>query len=239
MTSNEKRKFVKAEDGPDHSVIYTDDMGNKYKKYWKKDPNEEPSSRAWRNNNPGNLQPRSHAKSHGMIGSAGGWAVFPDYRTGREALRTLLRTSVYIDLTLHNLPKKYTGVDPKNPDTDESIQYRKDIQTMTQFDMQRTIRSLSTKEYEQLLDAMERHEGWNFGHEGCVEVKKITGIHLNKQRAIFEFLVEDSSSKIWISKEEAINLAKEGMLRAVVVKGKNTVYLRPEYHQISFKQLVC
>lgn len=96
MTSmTEERKFIRAEDGPNHSVIYYDEFGNKLIKYWKKDPNEEPSSRSWRNNNPGNLQPRSHAKKNGLIGSAGGWAVFPDYATGRKAVWTLLKTDPY------------------------------------------------------------------------------------------------------------------------------------------------
>ncbi len=48
-------------------------------------------SRAWRNNNPGNIRYTPFAKRHGAIGKAGGFAVFPDYNTGRAALSALLR----------------------------------------------------------------------------------------------------------------------------------------------------
>lgn len=94
-----------------------------------------------------------------------------------------------------------------DPDTQEVINYRNDIRKITKFDLQRTIRSLSDKEFEQLLDAMERHEGWDFGFEEYIEVKKITGVHLNKKRTISEFLVTDSASSIWMSRVDAIALA--------------------------------
>lgn len=70
---------------------------------------------------------------------------------------------LYIDLTLEDLPKKYVGVELNAPDTQEVIDYRNDIRKMTKFDMKRTVRSLNDAEYEKLLDAMKRHEGWTRG----------------------------------------------------------------------------
>jgi hypothetical protein len=46
-------------------------------------------SRPWRNNNPGNLEYKDFAKSHGAIGDDGRFAIFPDYETGRDALKKL------------------------------------------------------------------------------------------------------------------------------------------------------
>lgn len=55
MTTN-KKKLVRAEDGPDNSVIYYDEDENKLIRYWKTDERQsanEASTRSWRNNNPG------------------------------------------------------------------------------------------------------------------------------------------------------------------------------------------
>jgi hypothetical protein len=104
--------------------------------------------------------------------------------------------------------------------------------------MKRTIRSLSEAEYEQLLDAMKRHEGWRDGREESIFVKKILSVHVNSKRVISEFLVGDDWEKQWVSKTSAISLAEAGKLHAVVVHTKTGVYLRPEYHSTPFKQLI-
>jgi hypothetical protein len=245
-----KKPFVKAEDGPNNSVIYYDEEGNKSIRYWKRyddEPVNQASTRSWRNNNPGNLIIGDFARQNGAIGYAGiiagtkyRFAVFPAYDTGRRAqAKRLKEGSLYIDLTLNEFVRKYTGVKPGVPDTEEVINYRKAIRFFTKFDMDRTIRSLNDEEYENLLDAMKKHEGWREGREEYVEVKKILGIHFNKKRVIFEFLVGDSVTNMWISKQEAIALAKEGRLHAIVVHAKRGVYLRPEYHHTPFKQLIC
>lgn len=65
-----EKKYIRAEDGPNHSVIYYDEDGNKLIRYYKKNPDDEPSSRSWRNYNPGNLKPGPHARKYGSIGKA-------------------------------------------------------------------------------------------------------------------------------------------------------------------------
>jgi hypothetical protein len=144
-----------------------------------------------------------------------------------------------LGITLNEFVRKYTGVKPGVADTQEVINYRKAIRFFTKFDMERTIRSLNDEEYEKLLDAMKKHEGWREGKEEYVELKKILGIHVNKKRIIFEFLIGDSGASAWISKQEAIALAEDGMLHAVVVHGKNGTYLRPKYHRTRFKDMIC
>ena len=74
------------------------------------------------------------------------FAVYPDYATGRQAqARRLKEGNMYIDLTLNELPRKYTGLNPKDPDTQEVINYRKAIKFFTKLDMERTIRQLLIK----------------------------------------------------------------------------------------------
>jgi hypothetical protein len=245
MKSN--RKFIKAEEGPKNSVIYYDADGNKLIRHWKNyegQPADQASTRSWRNNNPGNMKYKDFARQHGAIGKAGDagkglkWAVFPDYATGRKAQKLRLKDSMYIDLTLHDLPRKYTGVEPGDPDTEEAINYRRSIRIITKFDLQRTVGSLTEAELEKLQDAMQTHEGWREGPEEFIEVKKIIGVHVLKNWSISEFLIEGSAGKEWISKNDAVILAEKGKLHAVLVHTKHGSYLRPEYHQTAFKNMV-
>src|SRR5438477_13045133 len=116
-----KKKFVRAEEGkpPGISVIYYDTDGNMTIRYH--DKNGKTGSIAWRNNNPGNLAWGSgvHAKKTGCMGKARGRPVFPDYETGKQSMRLLLKEDFYQRLTLNQLPKKYTGVPIEAPDTEE------------------------------------------------------------------------------------------------------------------------
>ena len=128
---------------------------------------------------------------------------------------------------------------PGEPDTQAVIDYRKSIKFFTKFDMNRTIRSLNDEEYEQLLDAMKKHEGWRTGREEYTELKKVLGIHLDKRHVIFEFLIGNSKGHEWVSKKEAIALVQAGLLWAVVVHTKKESYLKPKSHQTSFKLMTC
>jgi hypothetical protein len=202
-------KWIRAEEGSENSVIYYDENGNKLQRFWKaypEQPIDEASTRSWRNNNPGNHAMGKFAKEKGAIGCAGKipnkenrdlkYAVYPDYETGRKAQAARLKEgTMYIDSTLNEFVRKYTGVPDGKPDTDEVRNYRKAIKFFTKFDMNRTIRSLNDEEYIQLLDAMKRHEGWRDGREEYTEAKpekqfkEVLGVHVNKQKVITEFLV--------------------------------------------------
>jgi hypothetical protein len=243
-------KYIKAEEGPNNSVIYYDEEGNKLIRHWKRhddEPIEEASTRSWRNNNPGNHVMGDFARRNGAIGQAGTmrgakikFAVYPDYETGRKAQAKLLKEdNKYIDLTLNEFVRKYTGVKSGAPDTQEVIDYRKAIKFFTKFDMERKIRSLNEDEYERLLDAMKKHEGWREGKEEYIKVRKIYGIRVNSKRIIIEFLIGDSNASTWVSKDDAIALAEKGLLHAIVVHTKRGVYLRPEYHGTPFKNMIC
>ena len=220
-------------------MVYYDTDGNKTIRYH--DKNGKIGSHAWRNNNPGNLVygDGSHAKETGYIGKAKKRTVFPDYDTGKQSMRLLLKKEFYQKFTLNELPRKYTGVKPGVPDTEEVINYRKTIRVLTKFNMERTVKSLNDEEYEKLLKAMETHEGWQEGHEEFEEIKQIIGVRMNKKRVISEYLIKGLKQEQWCLKDVAIAMAEEGHLHAIVVHAQKGAYLRAEYGSKSFKELLC
>ena len=202
-------------------MTYYDEDGNHLKRFWKAfpgQPDNQASTRSWRNNNPGNHSLGDFARRNGAIGGAGKipnkkkldlkFAVYPDYEMGRKAQALRLKEgTMYIDSTLNEFVRKYTGVDKGEPDTQEVIDYRKAIKFFSKLDMDRTIRSLDDKEYEKLLDAMKKHEGWREGREEYTEIKKVLGVHI-KRHVIFEFLIGNGNDSKWITKKDAIALAE-------------------------------
>jgi hypothetical protein len=235
------KTFIKAEEGkpPEISVVYYDTDGNQTIRYHNK--NGKIGSHAWRNNNPGNLAwgTGDHARKTGCIGKAKGRPVFPDYTTGKQSMRLLLKEDFYSKLTLDELPRKYTGVKPGTPDTQEVINYRTAIRVSTKFDMKRTVQSLNAEEYEKLLKAMETHEGWKEGYEEFKEIKKVVGVRTNKKRVISEYLIKDREHEQWCLRDSVILMAEQGLLHAVVVHAQRGTYLRAEHGATAFKELVC
>lgn len=69
--------------------IKAKEISKKRVKYWNEDGTSLTyvgGNRTWRNQNPGNLGAGPWANRHGAIGKAGGFAVFPDYESGRAAI---------------------------------------------------------------------------------------------------------------------------------------------------------
>lgn len=65
-------------------------------------------SRSWRNNNPGNIEYGTFAKSHGAIGTDGRFAIFPDEATGQRARAALIfNGDKYRNLTLTQAIERY------------------------------------------------------------------------------------------------------------------------------------
>jgi hypothetical protein len=191
-------------------------------------------TRAWRMNNPGNLEKSrySTSKDRRCIGTAGDgvdeYAVYPDYATGHEALIVMLRGSQYSPLTLRQASSKYA---PKDPN------HISNVISKTKLDPERTIRSLSDEEFRVYWTALEEIEKWIPGLEEFFERWYITGVH-KKRKVIFEYLVHRSDRPIWISKAEAITLTEENRLHAIVVHLKNGAsYLRPESGSGAFVQI--
>lgn len=76
-------------------------------------------SKAWRNNNPGNLRP---AGAHlDQIGVAWGMAVFPTWQKGKIAMRAQLRRPIYNHLSIGAAIYKYAP--PNENSTEDYIRY--------------------------------------------------------------------------------------------------------------------
>ncbi len=223
--------YIKAQVGPANygdsknkfTVHYFDSDGNMYIR--------SDGTRAWRCNNPGNLIASSYSmskkrKAIGKAGDAGHtYAVYPDYQTGREALTVMMRGSIYSPLTLRNAMKKY---DPSNP------KYINQIIAITALDPERTIKSLNATEFEKFCKAVEKVEHWEVGREDFIDVWYITSVKKHSG-TITEFFVRNSKTSKWISKKEAIELAKNHYLHATLARsGSNKLYIRPKYGKKSF-----
>lgn len=183
-------------------------------------------TRNWRNNNPGNIGYGNGnlAKKLGAIGKAGGFAVFPNYETGRKAIFSVLKKD---DFQGRIVSKAIEVWAPKEDGNNTEL-YKKHIQVWTQIDLTRLISSLSAEELEKLVKAIEKKEGSRSGK--IIEVplskvkKKILDIKKNKENLIIQYLVEDYG---WLPKSEAINLARKNIIDAVIVKKSDGyVFLR-------------
>ena len=158
--------FVKAKEGPPNfgSTLYT-------VQYFDKKGNitiRSEGSKAWRNNNPGNIvyTSRGFAPRHGTIGFAGGMAVFPDESTGRKALIALLKSPRFKKLTISELPELYDKHNANN--------YRRMLLSISKLTPNKVLKNLSPEEFKQLRLAIERIEGWKEGSEIFVDKCYIT-----------------------------------------------------------------
>ena len=174
-------------------------------------------SRAWRNNNPGNIESGKFAKSQGAIGQTGRFAVFPDVQTGRAAVFALLHKSIYINLSVADAVAKYAP--PSDNDTEN---YKRLIAKLTSLDTMRKLSSLSSDEFTRVIDAVGTVEGYFVGSE--LPIQRVVGAKSDGKR-LTQVLIEGYNS--YISMETAIQLAESGQLDVVVVRrAHGTCYLR-------------
>ncbi len=196
--------FVRAQEGPanygskTYTVQYFDENGNMTIRSG--------GTKAWRNNNPGNLkyQEGSFAHRHGAIGKADGMAVFPTEAIGRKALVDLLKIPKYWKLTITEFPETY--------DKENAKEYRRMLLSISKLDPKKRICDLTLKEFDQFREAIERIEGWEAGGEDFIEKSYISGVH-KKLGVIVEYLINEE----WLSTKDALRLAMEGKLHAILL----------------------
>jgi hypothetical protein len=115
-------------------------------------------SRAWRNNNPGNMEAGSFANSHGAIGTDGRMAIFPDAETGRKALASLLSGDTYAGLTIAEALEKYA------PAIENDVEaYVEAITKQTGLSEDTVLGDMSSDELGSVMNAIQTHEGWSEG----------------------------------------------------------------------------
>ncbi|MGN7127709.1 phage tail tape measure protein, partial [Methylorubrum thiocyanatum] len=112
-------------------------------------------SRSWRNNNPGNIEYGPFARSMGATGTDGRFAVFPDYKSGRNAQEKLLfEGKNYANLTLAQAIRRWAPASENNVPA---------YIAAMKADPNTRMQDFSPEQRSTLLDAMQRHEGWKPG----------------------------------------------------------------------------
>jgi hypothetical protein len=224
--------YTRAQEGPANigektaTVQYFDEQGNMIIRSG--------GTRAWRNNNPGNMVANHYTmgteRLSKAIGKASGFAVYPDYKTGHQALVDMLSGKKWGAKTLQQASIDYTPDNLKHIDS---------IVEATGFDRTRKIMSLDPLEFEKYWKAIEKIEKWTVGKEEFIDVWYITGVHI-KRGVIQEYCLSKNGLDTWISKEEAVGLANEHRIHAILVHSSNgSLYLRPEYKSKRFRDLIC
>lgn len=123
-------------------------------------------SRAWRNNNPGNLRYTDFSKRNGAIGiDSGGFAIFPSREIGEAAQINLLKSN-YNKLTLKQMIYKYAP-----PSENNTEQYLAQVVMRTGIGPQEIVGTLDANRFKSLVSEVQKHEGWI---EGTSKVDKST-----------------------------------------------------------------
>lgn len=212
--------------------IKAKETGKRRVTYWDADGTEVTfigGNRTWLNQNPGDIGAGSWAKQHGAIGKARGFAIFPNYKTGRAAIFDLLKSEGYINQTIWDAIPHYA------PAKDNDVKrYRRLIREFTGFDLNRKIKDLSAKELEKLVNAIERVEG-KFKAGKIIKTptkdkKDISAVRKDRKGTNTAYYVEDLG---WLSKSEAIRLAVQGKIDEVVATSRSgSKFLRARPNQI-------
>jgi len=127
----------------------------------------------WRYNNPGNILPGYKEHSFGAYSGAlnvaalSGLAIFPSWEAGRNALKNLLLSHLYKDLTLDLVFQKYVGTPAgqKSAYGDDPDAYLRSVIGATGLSARQRVRDLDDGQLEGLMDAIRRVEGTKVGTE--------------------------------------------------------------------------
>lgn len=145
-------KFIKAEhDKKNLTVQYVCDNGSVFLKTG--------GTIAWRFNNPGNMRPKSKGIYLGQIGvgetASGKFVIFESYEVGRKEKKSLLRRK-YNNYSLKDAI--YIYAPPKENNTEDYIDF---IVKKTSIKRTTILSTLSDKDLEQMMDAMQEKEGYS------------------------------------------------------------------------------
>lgn len=129
-------------------------------------------TRAWRNNNPGNIEFGPFARSQGAVGTDGRFAIFPSYQAGRKAKAALIFDgSAYRGLSISDAINRYAP-----PSENDSAAYAAQVASAAGVSTDAIMGDLSASQREAVLDAMERVEGFRVGNESGGSSRAPSGI---------------------------------------------------------------
>ncbi len=117
-------------------------------------------TRAWRNNNPGNLRYGKFARENGAIGECGKFAVFPDEETGMKALCKLLESDSYRNLSIGAAVRRYAPACQNNVSL-----YTNKLKKLTGLKQTTKLGELSADQLQEVAVAIRSIEGWIAGTE--------------------------------------------------------------------------
>lgn len=118
-------------------------------------------TRAWRNNNPGNIVPGKFTNSNGGIGKAGHFAVFPNEETGMEAIVKLLKTPGYQKRTLAQAIHAWAPPSDGN----NTGAYQRQVSQATGVPLNTPLSRLSDAQLREVAKIIRKVEGWTPGNE--------------------------------------------------------------------------
>lgn len=150
-------------------IVTTDDesgmkivVGPKTVKYIYKDGTieiREGGTLPWRNKNAGALR-----SSPDQICKANKFAVFASEEDGIKAMKNLLRSDKYCNLSLHAAVYKYAP-----PHENNTKKYQSDLKKYTGLDTNRKIRDLTDEELDLVAKVIKQLEGWRPGKLTIIE----------------------------------------------------------------------
>ena len=118
---------------------------------------------AWRNYNPGCIRYTNNAVAMGAVGEANGFAVFPDEQTGMNAIKTLLTSENYRDLTIARAITKYAP-----PHENNTNRYIANMCHATGLNQNQKICDLNDTLLTKVVLTIRKLEGWIEGNEKVV-----------------------------------------------------------------------
>ena len=144
-----------------YDVVYTRADGNQFRRSG--------GTRAWRNNNPGCLRYSEFTAANGAIGTAGGFAVFPDEQTGMRAICALLKSDGYRNLTISQAIFKYAP-----PHENNTENYKATLRRLTGLQITTKLRDLTDEQISRVAAAIKIIEGWRIGKETQIQTNVLS-----------------------------------------------------------------
>lgn len=122
------------------------------------------ASRSFRDNNPGNLRYGNFAIRHGAIGEdrkgvpdgMPGYAIFPTWWSGLQAMGDLLHLPVYQALDVRGLINRYAPAGDKN----DTAAYVTKVCLRAGCRPETQLAKMTPVQFLALMEAMVVHEGW-------------------------------------------------------------------------------
>lgn len=117
-------------------------------------------SRAWRNNNPGNIRP---GYLQGEIGKAGGFAIFSSEAAGQSGIVENLGRPQYAGSTVFEAVSTWA---PRR-NGNNTAAYQADVQRLTGIDGSTQLSTLNQDQLQSVANAIRTEEGWIPGKVTC------------------------------------------------------------------------